>query len=70
MGKAIMAAVDMIADASLEEYERFKEFGYRSTDVAKRADYRVRDLTTWLEGRASAESFSIRSAQNKEGLMK
>jgi len=39
MGKPIMAAVEMIADASQGEYERLKEFGFRATDVAKAAGF-------------------------------
>jgi len=39
MGKPIMAAVEMIADASQGEFERLKEFGFRATDVAKRAGF-------------------------------
>lgn len=39
MGKPIMAAVEMIADASQGEFERLKEFGFRATDVAKAAGF-------------------------------
>ncbi len=39
LGKNIMQAVEMVADASQGEFERMKEFGLRATDVAKKAGF-------------------------------
>ena len=46
MGKPMMAAIEMIADASQGEFERMKEFGLRASDVAKRAGYKSVALMT------------------------
>lgn len=50
MGKPIMAAVEMIADASQGEFERMKEFGLRASDVAKEAGFKsVTEMTSTRE---------------------
>jgi len=47
MGKPIMSAVEMIADASQGEFERMKEFGLRASDVAKKAGFKsVTEMTS------------------------
>ena len=50
MGKPIMAAVEMIADASQGEFERMKEFGLRASDLAAAAGFRtVSEMTSTRE---------------------
>jgi len=47
MGKPIMAAVEMVADASQGEFERMKEFGLRATDLAAAAGFKtVQEMTS------------------------
>ncbi len=50
LGKGIMQAVEMIADASQGEFERMKEFGMRASDVAVRAGFAsVKEMTSTRE---------------------
>ena len=53
MGKPIMSAVEMVADASQGEFERLKEFGLRGLDVARAAGFEtVKDMTSTRENLA------------------
>jgi len=53
LGKPIMAAVEMVADAAQGEFERLKEFGLRSVDVAKAAGFEsVKAMTSSRENLA------------------
>ena len=53
LGKDIMAAVEMVADASQGEFERMKEFGLRAADVAKKAGFAtVQEMTSSRENLA------------------
>ena len=66
MGKTLMQAVEMFADASQGEYERLKEFGFRATDVAKQAGFAsVQEMNSTRENLAKGSETLIQMLEDR-----